>query len=95
MNNDKLLHLNIGQNIIGDNGVRLISEGLQYNNTLTKLDAYRCGFLLEGMHTYIGICIGRMIILHVLMFIRTYQQYNYVASYVYTHTYCIAGKFCQ
>ena len=83
MNNDKLLHLNIGQNIIGDNGVRLVSEGLQYNNTLTKLDAYRCGFLLEGMHTYSDIR------RHVLMFIRTYQQYNYVASYVHTHIlYC-------
>ena len=48
MENNKLQCFYISSNKIGDDGVRLITEGLQYNNTLTKLDAYRCGFSIEG-----------------------------------------------
>ena len=48
MENNKLQHLNIGDNDIGDAGVRLITEGLQYNNTLTKLDAQYCDISVEG-----------------------------------------------
>ena len=45
---NKLQYLNIGDNAIGDDGVRLITEGLLCNNTLTKLDAYKCGISVEG-----------------------------------------------
>ena len=48
MENNKLQHLNIGDNKIGDSGMRLITEGLQYNNTLTKLDAQECDISVEG-----------------------------------------------
>ena len=46
--NNKLQYLNIGGNEIGNVGMRLITEGLQYNNTLTKLDAERCDISVEG-----------------------------------------------
>ena len=49
MENNKLQHLDIGDNYIGDDGMRSITEGLQYNNTLTKLIACRCGVSVEGM----------------------------------------------
>ena len=48
MENKKLQHLDIHRNKIGDAGMRLITEGLQYNNTLTKLDAEFCGISVEG-----------------------------------------------
>ena len=48
MENNKLQHLNISGNSIGDDGVRQITEGLQHNNTLTKLVAWDCDFSVEG-----------------------------------------------
>ena len=46
--NNELQYLNIGYNNIGDDGVRLITEGLQYNNTLIKLDTSYCGISVKG-----------------------------------------------
>ena len=52
MKNNKLQYLNIAGNCeIGDDGVKLITEGLQYNNTLIELDAMYCGISVEGRHT--------------------------------------------
>ena len=51
MKNNKLQYLDIGNNEIGDDGVKLITEGLQYNNTLIKLDARSCGISVEGRYT--------------------------------------------
>ena len=48
MENNKLQHLEIYGNYIGDDGMRLISEGLQCNNTLTKLVAQSCDVSVEG-----------------------------------------------
>lgn len=49
MENKKLQCLDISHNIfIGDDGVRLITEGLQCNNTLTKLIAWDCGISVTG-----------------------------------------------
>ena len=48
MENNKLQCFYVSSNKIGNDGVRLITEGLQHNNTLIKLDAYRCGFSVEG-----------------------------------------------
>lgn len=46
--NDKLKYLDIHDNNIGDDEVRQITEGLQHNNTLTKLDMQKCDFSVEG-----------------------------------------------
>ena len=51
MKNNKLQYLNIIGNIIGNDGVKLITEGLQYNNTLIELDARSCGISVEGRYT--------------------------------------------
>ena len=48
MKNNKLQCLDISWNEIGDDGMRLITEGLQCNNTLTKLNAEHCGISVTG-----------------------------------------------
>ena len=48
MENNKLQYLDISWNEIGDDGVRLITEGLQCNNTLTKLVAWHCDISVTG-----------------------------------------------
>ena len=53
MENNKLQYLDIAGNKIGDDGVRLITEGLQYNKTMIKLDASNCGFSVEGRQLFI------------------------------------------
>ena len=54
MKNNNLQYLDIyGNEKIGDDGVKLITEGLQYNNTLIKLDAGSCGISVEGRYSYI------------------------------------------
>ena len=45
---NKLRYLNIGGNAIGDDGLRLITEGLLCNKILTELLAYECGISAEG-----------------------------------------------
>ena len=44
--------LDVSYNNIGDNGLSLITEALQYNHTLTELHAYGCRFSVEGSCTY-------------------------------------------
>ena len=39
-------------NDIDDDGMSLVVEGLQYNNTLTKLNVERCGFSGKGIELY-------------------------------------------
>ena len=52
MKNKNLHYLDIGFNKkIGDDGVKLITEGLQYNNTLLKLVAVDCGISVGGRYT--------------------------------------------
>ena len=46
--NRKLQQLGIGRNKIGNDGMKHVIEGLQYNNTLTRLNAVDCGFSVEG-----------------------------------------------
>jgi len=48
MENKKLQHLNIGLNMIGDDGVKYIAEGLQQNYTLTELLLWGCEISEEG-----------------------------------------------
>ena len=39
-------------NKIGDNGMMLVADGLQCNNTLTKLDVGGCGLSVKGTVVY-------------------------------------------
>ena len=48
MENNKLQYLDIIWNEIGDDGMRLITEGLQCNNTLAKLNAWHCDISVTG-----------------------------------------------
>ena len=43
-----LRELNVKFNPIGNNGISVITEGLQSNKTLTKLDVSGCGFSVKG-----------------------------------------------
>ena len=47
-----LRELNISFNQIGDNGILLITEGLQSNKMLTKLNVTRCGLSVKGTVLY-------------------------------------------
>ena len=48
MENKKLQYLDISFNEIGDDGVRHVTEGLQQNDTLTKLMLKGCEISAEG-----------------------------------------------
>ena len=45
-----LRELKIGGNEIGDDGISMISEGLQHNNSLTKLSMEQCGLSTKGQN---------------------------------------------
>ena len=56
MENNKLQYLDIIWNEIGDDGMRLITEGLQCNNTLAKLNVWHCDISVTGRYcSYIAI----------------------------------------
>ena len=44
----KVLH--VGGNEIGDDGISMISEELQHNNSLTDLSVYQCGLSAKGQN---------------------------------------------
>jgi len=48
MDNKKLQNINIDFNKIGDDGVRHVTEGLQQNDTVTKLDLHCCNISVKG-----------------------------------------------
>ena len=48
MENKKLEYLDIGQNGIGADGVRHVMEGLQQNDTVTKLMLFECNISVKG-----------------------------------------------
>ena len=43
----------MGANDIGDDGMSSVFDGLQHNNTLTKLSVSMCKFSVKGSHNYI------------------------------------------
>ena len=46
-----LRELNVSSNFrIGDNGISVITEGLQSNKTLTKLDVSQCHITAKGSY---------------------------------------------
>ena len=40
----------MGENDIGDDGMSSVADGLQHNNTLTKLVVSRCKFSVKGSY---------------------------------------------
>ena len=46
--NTALRHLNVSGNDIGDDGISVITKGLKYNGTLTKLNVSRCKVSVKG-----------------------------------------------
>ena len=50
--NNSLQELVMWGNVIGDDGMSSVADGLQCNNTLTKLDVMRCGFSVKGTVVY-------------------------------------------
>ena len=47
--NNSLQELYMGLNHIGDDGMSSLADGIQYNETLTKLDIHKCGLSLKGI----------------------------------------------
>ena len=50
--NNSLQGLDMSGNPIGDDGVSAVADGLQCNNTLTKLHVQECGFSVKGTVVY-------------------------------------------
>ena len=46
--NNSLQELDMGYNPIGDDGMSSVADGLQCNNTLTKLNVHNCEFSVKG-----------------------------------------------
>ena len=42
----------MGRNVIGDDGMSSVADGLQYNKSLTKLDIKWCGLSVKGTVVY-------------------------------------------
>ena len=49
--------LNVSLNDIGDDGMAVISEALQYNKSLTTLPVLRCGLSVKGTVVCVFKCI--------------------------------------
>ena len=49
---NSLEELDMGWNVIGDDGMSSIADGLQYNKSLTKLDVQHCGLSVKGTVVY-------------------------------------------
>ena len=50
--NNSLQELVMADNQIGDDGMSSVADGLQCNNTLTKLNVQGCGFSVKGTVVY-------------------------------------------
>ena len=48
--NNSLQKLVMWLNDIGDNGMSSVADGLQHNNTITKLDVSQCEFSVKGSY---------------------------------------------
>ena len=50
--NSSLQELDLGMNDISDDGMLLVFDGLQRNNTLIKLNVRKCGLSVKGTVAY-------------------------------------------
>ena len=53
--NNSLQELYMKGNIIGDDGMSSVADGLQHNNTLTKLDVSHCKFSVKGSYSHCSV----------------------------------------
>ena len=53
--NNSLQKLDMRDNDIRDDGLSSVADGLQHNNTLTKLDVSECKFLVKGSYSYCSV----------------------------------------
>ena len=42
----------MGHDVIGDDGMSSVADGLQHNNTLKKLDVSWCEFSVKGSYSH-------------------------------------------
>ena len=54
--NNSLQELVMWRNPIGDDGMSSVADGLQCNNTLTKLHVPQCGFSVKGTAIIVTRC---------------------------------------
>ena len=45
----------MGYNDMGDDGMSLVADGLQHNNSLTKLIVSKCKFSVKGSYSYCSV----------------------------------------
>ena len=50
--NNSLQKLDMEYNVIGDDGMSSVADGLQYNKSLTKLHIDHCGLSMKGTIVY-------------------------------------------
>ena len=50
--NNSLQKLDMGDNVIGDDGMLSVADGLQYNKSLKILDVQDCGLSVKGTVVY-------------------------------------------
>ena len=53
--NNSLQELMMYNNVIGDDGMSSVADGLQHNNTLTKLYVTDCEFSVKGSYSYCSV----------------------------------------
>ena len=53
--NNSLQELVMWSNDISDDGMSSVADGLQHNNTLTKLDVSWCKFSVKGSYSYCSV----------------------------------------
>ena len=41
-------------NVIGDDGMSSVADGLQYNKTVTNLNVWQCGLSVKGSVVYVA-----------------------------------------
>ena len=51
--NNSLQELDMRHNHIGDDGMSSVADGLQCNNTITKLNVLFCGFSVKGSYSHL------------------------------------------
>ena len=45
----------MSSNVIGDDGMSSVADGLQHNNTLKKLGVSQCQFSVKGSYSYCSV----------------------------------------
>ena len=90
-----LRELHIGWNMIGDDGISLISEELQQNNSLTKLIVWDCGLLVKGkeltMLSYYCLNVHTITPVNFVMYLISIAWIPCL-SYCYDHYRCYDSK---